>query len=137
MTSVNFPHRSGSEALTGTHSQAQGPCRVTHHCKCLAVIIYYYYYYVNYKNKIIFYYYKQEDTYKMTQFLLTYLGKIKRIKWESFCLLKSHDLDVKSPGRIVALGNGIEKISEAIIWIFLGKPCCHFHGQVFDALVSL
>lgn len=69
--------------------------------------------------------------------LLTYLGKIKWIKWESFCLLESHDLDVKSPGWIVALSNGIEEITEAIIGIFLGKSCRLCNRQVFDALVGL
>lgn len=65
------------------------------------------------------------------------LGKIKRIKWKSFCLLKCHDLDVKSPGGIVAGGNGIKKVPDAIVRIFLGKSCCIFNGKVFDALVSL
>ena len=65
------------------------------------------------------------------------LGQIKWIKWESFCLLKSHDLDVKRPGRVIAIGDGIEKISEAIIRIFLSKPSCLSNRQVFDALVGL
>lgn len=69
--------------------------------------------------------------------LLTYLGKIKWIKWEIFCLLKCHDLDIKSPGGVVPFSNGIEQISEAIVGIFLGKSSCLFNRQVFDPLVSL
>lgn len=46
-----------------------------------------------------------------------YLGKIKGVELEPLSLLEGHNLDVEGPGWAVAIGNGIEQVSDGIIWI--------------------
>lgn len=47
---------------------------------------------------------------------LWYLGKIEGIELEPLSLLEGHNLDVEGPGWVVAIGNGIEQVSDGIIW---------------------
>lgn len=46
-----------------------------------------------------------------------YLGKVEGVELELLSLLKGHDLYVEGPGREVAIGNGVEQVSDSIIWV--------------------
>lgn len=50
-----------------------------------------------------------------------YLGKIEGVELEPLSLLEGHNLDVEGPGWVVAIGNGIEQVSNGIIWIGGGQ----------------
>lgn len=66
-----------------------------------------------------------------------YLGKIKGVELEFLSLLKGHDLDVEGPGWEVAIGNGVEQVSDGIIWVGGGQPVCFLHCQILYSLISL
>lgn len=67
----------------------------------------------------------------------SYLSQIKWVERERFSLLKGHDLDVEGPGWEAAIGDGIEQVSNGIIWVGGGQAVCLLHRQILDALISL
>lgn len=68
---------------------------------------------------------------------MQYLGKVKGIEWELLSLLKGHDLDVERPGWVVAIGDGIEQVSNPIIWVRGSQAICFLHSQILDSLIRL
>lgn len=46
-----------------------------------------------------------------------HLGQIKWIPRIIFCLLKGHDLNVETPGREVAIGNGVVQVTDGVVRI--------------------
>lgn len=61
----------------------------------------------------------------MTQFvLLWYLGNVEGIELELLSMLIGHDLDIEGPGRVVAIANGIEQVSDGIIWVGGSQAVC-------------
>lgn len=66
-----------------------------------------------------------------------YLGKIKGVELELLCLLKGHDLDVEGPGWVVAIGDGVEQISNGIIWVGGSQTVCLLDWQILYSLIGL
>lgn len=68
---------------------------------------------------------------------MQYLGKVEGVKLEPLGLLEGHDLDEEGPGRVVAVGDGVEQISDGVVGVGGGKTVGLLHRQVLDALVRL
>lgn len=68
---------------------------------------------------------------------MQYLCEVEWVELELLRLLKGHDLDVESPGRAVAIGNGIEQVSNGIIWVGGCQTICLLHSQVLYSLIRL
>lgn len=68
---------------------------------------------------------------------MRYLGKIEGVEWELLSLLEGHDLDEESPGWVVAVGDGIEQVSNGIIGVGGGQAVGLFNGQILNSLISL
>lgn len=66
-----------------------------------------------------------------------YLGKIKGVELELLRLLKGHDLDIEGPGWVVALGNGVEQVSNGIIWVGGSQVVCFCYRQILYSLIGL
>lgn len=56
-----------------------------------------------------------------------YLGKIKGVELEFLRLFKGHDLDVEGPGWVVAIGNGIEQVSNGVVRVGGGQSLRLLH----------
>lgn len=66
-----------------------------------------------------------------------YLGKIEGVELELLSLLEGHDLDVEGPGWVVTIGNGVEQVSNGIIWIGGSQAVCLLYRQILYSLISL
>lgn len=66
-----------------------------------------------------------------------YLGKIKGVELEFLSLFKGHDLDVEGPGWVVAIGNGIEQVSNGVVRVGGGQALGLLQRQILDSLISL
>lgn len=66
-----------------------------------------------------------------------YLGEIEGVEWELLSLLEGHDLDEESPGWVVAVGNGIEQVSNGIIGVGGGQAVGLLDGQILNSLIGL
>ena len=66
-----------------------------------------------------------------------YLGQIEGVEPERLGLLEGHDLDEEAPGREVAVGDGVEEVTDGVVGVGGGQAVGLFHGQVLDSLVRL
>lgn len=65
------------------------------------------------------------------------LSKIEGVEQETLSLFEGHDLDVKGPGRVAAICNSIEKVSDCIIWVGGCQMVCLLHRKIFNSLICL
>lgn len=68
---------------------------------------------------------------------MEYLGKVEGVELELLSLLKGHDLYEEGPGREVSIGNGVEQVSNSIIWVAGSQAFCLIHWQILYSLISL
>lgn len=66
-----------------------------------------------------------------------YLGKIEGVEWELLSLLEGHDLDEEGPGWVVAVGNGIEQVSNGIIGVGGSQTVGLLDRQILNSLIGL
>lgn len=74
---------------------------------------------------------------RSTDSLFCYLSDIKGVELEFLSLFESHDLDIEGPGWKVAIGNGIEQVSDGIVWVGGSQLVSLLHCQILYSLISL